>query len=136
MDYLFDKIKESETQVLENQQLTTREKIHKILGVMPENYSNFDFTQFYVLRDKHPAVYERVRQRLESGWEMTYELLNQGVEQGLIRSVDFRIFQLAFESAIERFIMGDELEKNGIDYFDALDELVTIMVDGIMIKQS
>ena len=136
VDWVFDFIKDSEAQVMEDKSLSLTQEIRKILGVMPENYSNFDFTQFYVLRDKHPAVYERVRQRLESGWEMTYELLNQGVEQGLIRSVDFRIFQLAFESAVERFIMGDELEKNGIDYFDALDELVTIMVDGIMIKQS
>ena len=34
------------------------------------------------------------------------------------------------------FLWGGAFEKNGIDYFDALDELVTIMVDGIMIKQS
>ena len=102
---------------------------------MPENYTDFDFTQLYVLRDKHPEVYERVRQRLESGWEMTNRLLEQGVEEGLIRSVDFRVFQLVFESAVERFIMGDELEREEIDYMQALEELVTIMVDGIVVHR-
>ena len=106
VDYVFDYIKESEVLVMEDKHLSLLQKIRKILGVMPENYTDFDFTQFYVLRDKHPEVYERVRQRLESGWEMTNRLLEQGVEEGLIRSVDFRVFQLVFESAVERFIMG------------------------------
>ena len=121
--------------VMEDKHLSLLQKIRKILGVMPENYTDFDFTQFYVLRDKHPEVYERVRQRLESGWEMTNRLLEQGVEEGLIRSVDFRVFQLVFESAVERFIMGDELECEEIDYMQALEELVTIMVDGIVVHR-
>ena len=135
VDYVFDYIKESEALVMEDKHLFLLQKIRKILGVMPENYTDFDFTQFYVLRDKHPEVYERVRQRLESGWEMTNRLLEQGVEEGLIRSVDFRVFQLVFESAVERFIMGDELEREEIDYMQALEELVTIMVDGIVVHR-
>lgn len=135
VDYVFDYIKESEALVMEDKHLSLLQKIRKILGVMPENYTDFDFTQFYVLRDKHPEVYERVRQRLESGWEMTNRLLEQGVEEGLIRSVDFRVFQLVFESAVERFIMGDELEREEIDYMQALEELVTIMVDGIVVHR-
>ena len=135
VDYVFDYIKESEALVMEAKHLSLLQKIRKILGVMPENYTDFDFTQFYVLRDKHPEVYERVRQRLESGWEMTNRLLEQGVEEGLIRSVDFRVFQLVFESAVERFIMGDELEREEIDYMQALEELVTIMVDGIVVHR-
>ena len=135
VDYVFDYIKESESLVMEDKHLSLLQKIRKILGVMPENYTDFDFTQFYVLRDKHPEVYERVRQRLESGWEMTNRLLEQGVEEGLIRSVDFRVFQLVFESAVERFIMGDELEREEIDYMQALEELVTIMVDGIVVHR-
>lgn len=135
VDYVFDYIKEGEALVMEDKHLSLLQKIRKILGVMPENYTDFDFTQFYVLRDKHPEVYERVRQRLESGWEMTNRLLEQGVEEGLIRSVDFRVFQLVFESAVERFIMGDELEREEIDYMQALEELVTIMVDGIVVHR-
>lgn len=135
VDYVFDYIKESEAQVVEDRSLSLLEKIKKILGVMPENYSEFDFTQFYVLKDKHPAVYERVRERLESGWEMTIDLLRQGVSQGVVRDVDFRVFQMIFEAGVERFIMGDELDRYGISYMDALDELVSIMTDGIIIRK-
>ena len=129
VDYVFDIIKESEAKVLEDDKLSLTGKIRAILGVMPENCSNFDFTQFY------PKVYDRVRERLESGWEMTQDLIEQGIAQGLVRQVDLRIFQMTFESAVERFLMGDELQRQGISYFDALDELVSIMVDGILIEK-
>ena len=36
VDYLFDRIKESEREVLEDESLSTLEKIRRILGVMPE----------------------------------------------------------------------------------------------------
>lgn len=135
VDYVFDIIKESEEKVLEDDKLSLTGKIRAILGVMPENCSNFDFTQFYLLKDKYPKVYDRVRERLESGWEMTQDLIEQGIERGLVRQVDLRIFQMTFESAVERFLMGDELQRQGISYFDALDELVSIMVDGILIEK-
>ncbi len=134
VDYVFDIIKESEAAVLQEKNLTLVEKLRKVLGVMPENYSNFDFSQFYSLQDKYPKVYKRINERLESGWEMTQELMQKGVEQGLLRAVDFRVFQLVFESAIERFLTGDELQQQGIVYMDALEELVNIMIDGIVIE--
>ena len=39
VDYLFDSIKESEREVVENESLTTIEKIRLIMSVMPESYT-------------------------------------------------------------------------------------------------
>ncbi len=136
VDYVFDFIKESEAIVVNNKQLSLLDKIRKILGVMPENYMDFDFTQFYILKDKYPEVYDRVKIRLENGWEMTTELLEQGVKEGLVRQMDFRLFQLIYEAAVERFLMGDELDKLDIEYMDALKGLVSLMVDGILVHES
>ena len=47
VDYMFDSIKASEREVLEDEKLSTVEKIHKILGVMPEGYKDVDFRQLY-----------------------------------------------------------------------------------------
>ena len=38
VDYLFDRIKDSEQKIVENQEMDTLQKIHTILGVMPECY--------------------------------------------------------------------------------------------------
>jgi hypothetical protein len=134
VDFVFEHIKESEAEVVADDSLSLPEKIQKILGVMPEAYSNLDFTQFYSLQDKYPEVYERIREHLESGWEATIALLEEGRNQGLVRPTNFQVFQITFEAATERFLMGDELEKNGISYMEALDELVSILVDGILVR--
>lgn len=131
VDYLFDSIKESEQRVLNDESLDTLEKIRKILGVIPEGYREIDFRQLYLLRDKYPAIYQRVEERLETGWENTIALLEQGMREGVVRKVDIPIVKMMMEAAIEQFFQRDILLQNGISYMDALDEVVGILVDGI-----
>ena len=52
VDYLFDRIKDSEQKIVENPEMDTLQKIHTILGVMPECYQDVDFRQLYQLKRK------------------------------------------------------------------------------------
>ena len=56
VDYLFDRIKDSEQKIVENPQMDTLQKIHTILGVMPECYQDVDFRQLYQLKEKYPEI--------------------------------------------------------------------------------
>ena len=94
VDYLFDSIKESERQVLENEKLSTLEKIRAVLGVLPESYREVDFRQLYLLREKYPNIYKHVEERLETGWETTISLLEQGMKEGVIRPVKIPIVKM------------------------------------------
>lgn len=134
VDYLFDNIKNSEQEVIQNPRLSTLEKIRKILGVMPESYSEIDFRELYILKDKYPKIYEQVERRLENGWETTIALLQQGMEEGVIRKVDIPIIKLMLEAAVEQFFQRDILLQHHIKYTDALDEVVSILVDGIAVR--
>ena len=134
VEHSFDLIKESEDAVLNDPGLNIVEKLRKILCAMPDSYVGVDFSQLYVLKGKYPKAYNRMQERLESGWESTFAVMDDGVASGAFRRVDKRIFQLTSESAIERFLMGDDLQKCGIAYADALEELVKIMVDGLVIR--
>ena len=117
VDYLFDSIKESERQVL---------------GVLPESYREVDFRQLYLLREKYPNIYKHVEERLETGWETTISLLEQGMKEGVIRPVKIPIVKMMLEAALEQFFQRDILISNGISYQDGLDEVVTILVQGIV----
>ena len=98
---------------------------------MPERYSEIDFRQLYQLKDKYPKIYKKVEKRLETGWENTISLLEQGMEQGVIRKVHIPIVKMMLESTLEQFFQRDVLVKNKISYQEALDEVVDIMMDGI-----
>lgn len=134
VDYCFDKIKESEIKVMCNSDLSTIDKIRGVLCVLPEGYREIDFRQLYMLKTKFPNIYARVEQRLESGWENTMTLINQGVEEGVIRQFNIHVFKTMLEATIEQFFQRDVLIENKISYAEALDEVVNILVDGIIAK--
>lgn len=131
VDYMFDSIKESEQRIVEDEALTTKEKIGAIIGVMPESYRDVDFRQLYMLKDKYPVIYKQVEKRLETGWERTIALIEQGIEEGVIRRVRIPIVKMMLEATLEQFFQRDVLIQNGISYMDALNEVVTILMNGI-----
>ena len=132
VDYCFDKIKESESEILSGDSLSTVEKIRGVLAVLPSGYKDVDFRQLYTLKDKYPNTYSRVEERLETGWEKTIALINQGIEEGSIRPVNVNLLKSMLEATIEQFFQRDILIRNQISYAEALEEVVNILVDGIV----
>ncbi len=134
VDYIFDSIKEDEQKVYEDREMDIVDRVRKILGVMPDRYQNVDFRQLYDLRDKYPSVYRHLKERLESGWESTVELLKEGMRQGRIRRFSIPVFQTMMEATLEQFFERDILIENGLTYHAALQEVVDILVKGIVIR--
>lgn len=100
--------------------------------MLPEGYKDINFGQLYLLKDKYPKVYRKVEERLESGWEYTIALLERGIREGCIRNIKIPILKTMLEATLEQFFQRDILVSNGISYSDALNEVVNIMVDGIV----
>ncbi len=134
VDYMFDSIKESEQRVLADDNLSTVEKLRQMLGVLPDGYKDLDFRQLYLLKDKYPTIYKQVEKRLETGWETTIGLIEQGMEEGVIRRVQIPIVKIMLEASLEQFFQRDILIQNQIAYKDALQEVVDILVDGIQTR--
>ncbi len=134
VDYAFDKIKESEEEVLRDDSLPTLEKLRKLLGVLPDGYREIDFRQLYHIKYKYPSIYHKIEERLDLGWDSTLNLIEQGVKEGVIKPFNFVVFKATFEAAIGQFFEKDVLIPHDISYADALDSMVSILVDGIAVK--
>lgn len=131
VDYCFDKIKESEKEVLEDDSLPTLDKLRKLLGVMPEGYKDISFEKLSILKTRYPKIFAKVQERLETGWESTIMLINQGIKEGVIRDVDTTLIKTMFEATVERFFMSDVLVNSKMSYTEGLEEVVNILIDGI-----
>lgn len=135
VDYIFDQVKESEARIMEDPSLTTRERLEKILIVLPESYQEVDFRKLYELESRYPEIYEKVAIRLETGWENTYAVLTQGMEEGCFRRVPLSVIQSMVAGTIEQFLTRQNLQQEGISYMEGLQELVRILMDGIAAEQ-
>ena len=134
VDYLFDGIKNAEDEVMHDKNLTTLEKIRKILGVMPESYRNIDLRKLYQLKERFPNTYSRVEERLESGWENTIALIEKGIKEGVIRPLPICLVKMMLEASLEQFFQRDILIVNNLSYGEALDHVVDILVNGIAVR--
>ena len=131
VDYLFDGIKESEEEIINNTDIDIVDKITTMLGVLPESYKDIDLRQLYMLKDKYPVIYKRVDERFENGWQQTIELLKEAMEEGKVRKVNVDIFKMMMEAAIEQFFQRDILIYNSLSYEEGLKEVVGILMNGI-----
>lgn len=131
-DYLFDSIKKSEMEIVVNEELSTVEKVRMILGVLPEAYKEVDFRQLYLMKDKYPKIYKQIEHRLETGWENTIALIEKGIAEGSIRPIKIPIVKMMLEASVEQFFQRDILIQSNISYTDALDEVVDILMNGIV----
>lgn len=131
VDYLFDGIKESEEEIINNTDIDIVDKITTMLGVLPESYKDIDLRQLYMLKDKYPVIYKRVEERFENGWQQTIELLKEAMEEGKVRKVNVDIFKMMMEAAFEQFFQRDILIYNSLSYEEGLKEVVGILMNGI-----
>ena len=118
VDSMFDEVKVSEAEILARQDLSLAEKI-RLQGV----------------EEKYPVVYRRIRQRLETGWEPTLDLLRQGVDQGVLRPFEPGLFRAVVEGAIEHFLSSDALEREGLGYVQAMDGMMDLLMEGILTRR-
>ena len=113
---------------------TLAEKLRAVIIALPEEYTALDLQQMTLLDERYPAVAARVREHLENGWEPTLALLEQGMEQGVLRRVSLPILQRMISASIEDFLADRTLEQQGITYTQALDEMVAILWEGIAVR--
>ena len=99
---------------VEDDALSTVEKIRRILGVIPESYRDVDFRQLYLLKDKYPVIYKQVEKRLETGWETTIQLLEQGMAEGVVRKVSIPIVKMMLEATVEQFFQREMCIRDSI----------------------
>ena len=134
VDYIFDNIKAKEDEIMHDKSLSTIDRLRLILGAMPENYRDIDFQNVYPFLEKFPDVYRKMQYRLATGWENTISLIEQGKKEGVVRkNVDIRFIKVMLEASIEKVLSDDMLSRTGINYIDALDQIVDILVNGMLV---
>lgn len=130
----FASIKANEQAIYENDTLNTVEKIKAIIIVLPERFKHLDFKQFVTIKEKYPKLFKEMQRRIESEWDNTIALLEQGIAEGAIRPIPIPILKAMIEASIEHFLDSDILAKQGYLYLDCLEGMMDILMNGITIS--
>ena len=127
VDMLFEKIhrRKAELAALPG---PLEERLQAVIIALPEEYAALDFRQLDALEEKYPAVAARVRRHLETGWEPTLRLLEEGIAHGRIRPVNLTVLRRILTAAFQQLLSGAE---DGTSYAAELEAMMDILMNGI-----
>ncbi len=113
---------------------TIQEKLRAVIVALPEAYGAMDLQKMGELEEKYPAVAQRVRWQLETGWEPTLELMEQAMAEGVMRRVSLPVLRQMISSSIEGFLGNQTREQLGLSYRETLDEMISILMEGVLAR--
>ncbi len=109
------------------------ERIRAVIVALPEQYRALDFRLLDELEEKYPAAARRVREHLETNWEPTIALLEEGMAAGRIRPVPIPVLRQMITSSIECFLAGG---RDGTSYAETLEAMIDIIMNGIRRREN
>ena len=127
VDMLFEKIHRRKAE-LAALPLPLEERLRAVIIALPEEYAALDFRQLDALEEKYPAVAARVRRHLETGWEPTMALLEQGIAEKRIRPVNLTVLRRVLTAAFQQLLSG---ANDGSSYAAELEDMMDILMNGI-----
>ena len=127
----FTQIKQCEQQILQDPALSLTEKIRRLIIVLPEQYQKVNWYRVEVVAEKYPAVYRCIRRHLETGWEPTLALLQQGIDEGELSPFSLPVFQVMVIGSMEYFLTAPAFPESGMSYQQALDAMMDVLMKGI-----
>ena len=77
----------------------------------------------------------RCRSGIENDWAPTLKLLEKAMEEGVIRPTNLILLRLLLVDIFEQLINGRVLIDNNISYEKAIEETISIIFNGILIRE-
>lgn len=134
IDRTFEDVKRQQKVILEDKNLTTKERLKRLLTVIPTYATVLDMRRVNELKTTYPALYEKIEYNIETDWEATIALFEQAMEEGIIRKVNVVILKLLLCNVYEQLIGGDLLLQNNISYEMAMDNIMDLLFEGLYVQ--
>lgn len=135
IDRTFEDVKRQQKVILEDKNLTTKERLKRLLTVIPTYATVLDMRRVNELKTTYPALYEKIEYNIETDWEATIALFEQAMEEGIIRKVNVVILKLLLCNVYEQLIGGDLLLQNNISYEMAMDNIMDLLFEGLYVQR-
>lgn len=131
----FADVKHQQKLIFEDEQMSLLEKIKKLLSIVPTYSDQMDYRRVNEIRYAYPQIYKKIHEYINNDWDRTIELLEAGMDAGIIRRKNLIILKAILCEIFEKLLDGEFLIRNGITYERALKEMISIVMEGLVIEE-
>ena len=134
VDTVFDLIKKLEIEIYENNDLNDIEKLKNLITVLPKGLGSISYNRMFEVNKYYPKVYEKMMMRVDSGWELTLDLLEECMNKGLIKKTNPLLVKHMIVACVNELLQNDFLYRENMDYSECYKEVINIIFLGIEMK--
>ena len=131
IDDVFDKINNDKIKIYNDKEINDIERLKSLMAFLPESLDIFDYSRIYEVKRFYPKVYEKIRVRLDKGWEQALELLNNCIDKGFIKPVNTLLIKHMIIGCINELLENDFLYKEHMSYKKTYKDVIDIIIKGI-----
>lgn len=128
IQYYFDLLKVKQDAIRDNPELTPVMKLKELLTAMPDMM--IDRFRIDELKNSLPAAYEMLSEKIFTGWDKTFEVLDQAKALGLIKDIDNHLFSVIYSSALEGLMLNSSISR-AYSFKNMQEQMVDILIAGI-----
>ena len=135
IDRTFADVKSQQKRIFENDQLTLLEKTERLFSIVPAYSDRLDYRRVNEIKYAYPKIYKKIHEYINNDWDRTIKLLEDGMDAGIIRRKNLIILKAILCEAFEKLLDGEFLIRNNITYEIALKEMISIIMEGLVIQE-
>lgn len=132
IQHLFLQIKEQEQAIIDNTQLNLLEKIHQILICVPKQFELMDVRLLADLKKFHYDEWVKLDRFLREEWESVVFLMEQAIEQNLIKNINVSLFIEVYLGAINQIYQSKFASKHNMAIGEVFQSVVDMLLQGIL----
>ena len=128
LTYYFDAVEREQRGIRENQSLSALQKTMRLLCAVPQ----MPLQQYRIreLRWAFPSAYLQLANWLETGWENTFAIMDEGVAEGTLAPFDHALFAKIYAYVIEGMMLERE-QHTTADFIEEQKRAVRLLLGGI-----
>ena len=126
-------IKEQQAMIYDDQSLSNIQKLRSLLTVVPVFHMAFNYNRLEELKKRYPAIYERVVFLFESDWDRTFGIMQTAIDSKEMKTINLSLFKKIYINAVTALHDDFTFEKLNLTYKQALEEIISILLEGIIL---
>ncbi|OED33214.1 transcriptional regulator [Planococcus maritimus] len=131
IDQAFTEYNSRAQAIREDDALDLQEKIHQLIVLIPNHNDFFDLRVLEQLRRYYPEQWQRVDREMNQ-WEDLKQLLEQGMETGLIKQQNIDLLMKMILNVVNISLDQQFFSEQSISIKEAVEAMSELLVDGFV----
>lgn len=131
VDLTIENMEEKAAVIINNEELSLIEKLRGVIAVAPDHHELTDLRILNHMKRYYPEQWAKLDLFLQSDWEQIRLLVEQGIHTGTIKDMNVALIMKVIIASINTTLDQSFYLENQITPSDALNDIVSILLDGL-----